>query len=52
MPTLELTLQRKTDSGYPVIASLTRPSVFLPLRREGTLIFRFGRKEWQWNSQT
>lgn len=25
MPTLELTFQRNTDSGYPVIASLTRP---------------------------
>jgi len=37
MPTIELTLQRKTDSGYPVIAALTRPGGFLPLRREGTL---------------
>jgi hypothetical protein len=37
MNTLELTLQRKTDSGYPVAASLTRPGGFLPLRREGTL---------------
>ena len=37
MPTLELTLQRKTDSGYPVIAALTRPGGFLPLRREGML---------------
>ena len=37
MNTLELTLQRKTDSGYPVIAALTRPSGFLPLRREGML---------------
>jgi len=37
MPTLELTLQRKTDSGYPIIAALTRPGGFLPLRREGTL---------------
>ena len=35
MPTLELTLQRKTDSGYPVVAALTRPGGFLPLRREG-----------------
>ena len=25
MLTIELTLQRKTDSGYPVIATLTRP---------------------------
>ena len=25
MPTLELTLQRKTDSSYPVVAALTRP---------------------------
>lgn len=25
MPTLELTFQRKTDSGYPVIAALIRP---------------------------
>jgi hypothetical protein len=33
MPTLELTLQRKTDSGYPVVAALTRPGGFLPLRR-------------------
>jgi hypothetical protein len=37
MPTLELTLQRKTDSGYPVVAALTRPGGFLPLRREGML---------------
>jgi len=37
MPTLELTIQRKTDSGYPVAASLTRPGGFLPLRREGLL---------------
>jgi WD40 repeat protein len=37
MNTLELTLQRKTESGYPVIAALTRPGGFLPLRREGTL---------------
>lgn len=37
MPTFELTLQRKTDSGYPVIAALTRPGGFLPLRREGML---------------
>ncbi len=37
MPTLELTIQRQTDSGYPVAASLTRPGGFLPLRREGTL---------------
>lgn len=37
MPILELTLQRKTESGYPVIAALTRPGGFLPLRREGTL---------------
>lgn len=34
MPTFELTLQRKTDSGYPVIAALTRPGGFLPLRRD------------------
>jgi hypothetical protein len=34
MPTLELTLQRKTDNGYPVFAALTRPSEFPPLRRE------------------
>lgn len=37
MPTFELTLQRKTDIGYPVIAALTRPGGFLPLRREGML---------------
>jgi hypothetical protein len=37
LATLELTLQRKTDTGYPVIAALTRPGGFLPLRREGTL---------------
>lgn len=37
MPTLELTLQRKTDNGYPVVAALTRSGGFLPLRREGTL---------------
>jgi hypothetical protein len=37
MNILELTLQRKTDSGYPVIAALTRPGGFLPLRREGML---------------
>ena len=37
MPTLELTLQRKTDSCYPVVAALTRPGGFLPLRREGML---------------
>jgi uncharacterized delta-60 repeat protein len=37
MNILELTLQRKTDSGYPVIAALTRAGGFLPLRREGTL---------------
>ena len=24
MPTLELTFQRNTDSGYPVVAALTR----------------------------
>ena len=37
MKTLELTIQRKTDSGYPVVAALTRPGGFLPLRREGML---------------
>ncbi len=37
MPTLELTIQRKTDSGYPVVAALTLLGGFLPLRREGTL---------------
>jgi hypothetical protein len=37
MPTLELTIQRKTDNGYPVVAALTSPGGFLPLRREGTL---------------
>ena len=37
MPTLDLTLQRRTDSGYPIIAALTRPGGFLPLRREGML---------------
>lgn len=37
MPTLELTLQRKTEDSYPVIATLTRPGGFLPLRRERTL---------------
>lgn len=37
MNTLELAIQRKTDSGYPVVASLTRPGDFLPLRREGML---------------
>jgi hypothetical protein len=37
MPTLELTLQRKTDSGYPTVAALTRQDGSLPLRREGTL---------------
>jgi hypothetical protein len=37
MNTLDLTLQRKTDSSYPVIAALTRPGGFLPLRREGML---------------
>ena len=42
MPTLELTLQRKTDSCYPVIAALTRPGGFLPLRREGTLTIDIG----------
>ena len=35
--TLELNLQRKTDSGCPVVAALTRPGGFLPLRREGML---------------
>lgn len=25
MPTPELTIQRKTDDGYPLAASLTRP---------------------------
>ncbi|MCG2786838.1 MAG: CHAT domain-containing protein, partial [Anaerolineae bacterium] len=38
MNTLDLTLQRKTEGGYPVAASLTRPGGFLPLRREGMLI--------------
>jgi hypothetical protein len=37
MNTLELTLQRKTDSGYSVVAALTRLGGFLPRRREGTL---------------
>jgi hypothetical protein len=37
MPTLELTVQRKTDNGYPVIASLSRPGKFLSLRREAIL---------------
>lgn len=35
MPTLELTLQRKTDSGYPVVTVLIRTGGYLPLRREG-----------------
>ncbi|HLO16374.1 MAG TPA: CHAT domain-containing protein, partial [Anaerolineales bacterium] len=37
MPVLELTIQRKTETGYPIIAALTRPREFLSLRREGTL---------------
>ena len=36
-----MTLQRKTDNGYRVIAALTRPGGFLPLRREGMLTLRF-----------
>jgi hypothetical protein len=36
-PTLELTLQRKTDSGYPVVAALTRPGGFLPCTATWTI---------------
>jgi len=37
MSILELTVQRKTETGYPLVASLTPEGGALPLRREGTL---------------
>lgn len=41
MNIIELIIQRKTESGYPVIVNLTSSSGALPLRRDATLVLDF-----------